>query len=410
MTTVKIKRIKKHFNALWQSNYRYNISRGGAGSGKSHSMAQIIILELISRKSCRWLVLRKVGKDLLRSVYQLMKDIIVDMGLYDHFDFNKTDKIITYKFNGNQCYMIGLDDPERIKSIAGITDIWMEEATEFNKDDWNQLTLRLRGEGEKRRFFLTFNPVSSRSWLKEVFYDRDTYKDQIQFIHSSYKDNPYLDDDYIRELESKAETDPEWYKIYVKNEWGEIGEHRILLNVVIHDFEINKTVQHFNGGDFGYNDPSTLTDCYIYDQELYICHEFYQNELDPEQLKTAARNLEWIKGKKRVMCDSARPDLIAMYNSPGRTFISYPCRKNVFSKRSKGYKTSMAFYLQQFKKIHVHKTNCPNAGEEFISWAWQTDKEKKPLDVPEDGYDHTIDAVIYSLEERARRYYATNRK
>lgn len=407
---IKIRPIKKHFSKLWLSEYRYNICRGGAGSGKSYSLAQIVLLELLTRDRCRWLVLRKVGKDILRSVYQLFLDICIENDMLDVFHFNKTDKIITCNKNGNQIFMSGLDDPERIKSITGITDIWLEEATEFNKDDWNQLTLRLRGEGEKRRFFLTFNPVSSKSWLKEIFYDRDTYKDDIQFIHSNYKDNPFLDDAYKKELEGKAETDPEWYKIYVLNEWGEIGEFRILLNVVIHDFQINETVQHFNGGDFGYNDPSTLTDCYIYDQELYICHEFYKNELDPESLKAEVRKIKWIQGKKNVVCDSSRPDLIAMYNSAGRTFISYPARKNVLSARNKGYKTSMAFYLQQFKKIHVHKTNCPNAAEEFISWSWQTDKEKRPIDIPEDGYDHTIDAIIYSLEERARRYYATNRK
>lgn len=407
---IKIKPIEKHFTALYNSKYRYNICRGGAGSGKSHTLAQIVLIELLSRKACRWLVLRKVGKDILRSVYQLFLDICIDNDLLDIFYFNKTDKIITCTRNGNQIFMSGLDDPERIKSITGITDIWLEEATEFLYDDWKQLTLRLRGKGTKRRFFLTFNPVSSRSWLKETFYDRPIDQDKIQYVHSNYKDNPFLDDDYIAELESNAESDPDWYKIYVQNEWGEIGEHRILTNIVIEDFDINNAVAHYYGGDFGYNDPSTLTDCYIYDQELYICNEFYKSLLDPEQLKAEVRKLEWIKGKKRVVCDSSRPDLIAMYNSPGRTFLSYGASKNVLSKRSKSYKTSMAFFLQHFKKIHVHKTNCPNAAEEWLSWSWQTDKEKKPLDIPEDGYDHTIDSVIYSLEDRARRYYAINKQ
>jgi len=407
---IKINPIAKHWEFLYQSKYRYNISRGGAGSGKSYTHAQMILTELMTRNFCRWLVLRKVGKDILRSVYQLFLDICIESDMLELFHFNKTDKIITCIKTGNQIFMSGLDDANRIKSIAGVTDVWIEEATEFNYGDWKQLTLRLRGKGIQRRFFLTFNSVSSRSWLKETFYDRPIEGGKIQYLHTNYHDNPFLDQEYIEDLESNKETDPDWYKIYILNEWGEIGEHRILLNIVVYDFEIDNTVQHFNGGDFGFNDPSTLTDCYIKDQELYICHEFYKCELDPEQLKAETRKIEWIKGRKNVICDSSRPDLIKMYNTPGRTFIAYPARKNVLSKRSKHYKTSMAFYLKQFKKIHVHKTNCQNAAEEFISWSWQTDKEGKPIDEPLDGYDHTIDAVIYSLEERARRYYATNKR
>lgn len=409
MSACNLEIIAKHLD-LYKSKYRYNISKGGAGSGKSYSMAQIIIIELMTREKCRWLALRKVGKDIRKSIYLLCVDICLENGLTDQFIFNKTEMTITCIATGNTLYTSGLDDPERIKSITGITDIWLEEATEFLKDDWKQLTLRLRGKGVKRRFFLSFNPVSSRSWLKETFYDTDTYKGKIQFIHSTYLDNPFLDEEYIQELESNKDTDPDWYKIYVQNEWGDIGEHRILTNVVVADFEVDNTIAHYYGGDFGFNDPSTLTNCYVKDQELYICNEFYQSGLDPEQLKASVRAVEWVKGRKNVVCDNSRPDLIAMYNSKGRTFISYPSRKNVFSKRNKHYKASMAFFMKHFKKIHVHKTYCPNAATEFLGWSWQKNREGEILEQPEDGYDHTIDAVIYSLEERARRYYATNRK
>ena len=56
---------------------------------------------------------------------------------------NRTDYSITLP-NGTQFLCMGLDDPEKIKSITGLTDAWMEEATEFSMDDFSQINLRIR--------------------------------------------------------------------------------------------------------------------------------------------------------------------------------------------------------------------------------------------------------------------------
>lgn len=87
-----------------------------------------------------------------------MLEILSDWGLYEHCKINKSDYTILLP-NGSEILFKGLDDPEKIKSIAGITDVWIEEATELTPEDFDQLTLRVR-TGSSNQFFLSFNPVS----------------------------------------------------------------------------------------------------------------------------------------------------------------------------------------------------------------------------------------------------------
>ena len=165
--------------------------------------------------------------------------------------------------------------------------------------------------------------------------------------------------------------------------------------------------QMLYGCDFGFIDPCTLSQSFIRDNELYICREFYETGLDPDMIKDRYSNLNWIINRN-VIADSARPELIRMLNNTGKFQFS-GARKNVGNKQKEGeFKRTMALYLRQFKKIHIHATNCPNAAKEFPLWSWEVDKNEKILETVKDGDDHTIDAVIYSLEREAKSWYYNN--
>ena len=186
------------FAESFKAPERYKILYGGAGSGKSHAVARRLVYRFLNesvfnRSSGKpltkhtILITRKVNRTLKRSCYKLIKNIIIDwcrkpslqLNVKD-FNFNSTELTITHTNTDSQFVFSGMDDPEKIKSIEAITTIWLEEANEFNQEDFEQLDLRLRGKHNcKKEIYVTFNPVSAEAWVKKLFFD-----DPIQGVHT----------------------------------------------------------------------------------------------------------------------------------------------------------------------------------------------------------------------------------
>lgn len=200
---------------------RYNVLKGGAGAGKSRAIAQYIIYCLTSRAAFKVLAMHKIATRIEATVYAELKTVIQTAGLTSQFTFTTSPFKIRHQ-SGNEIIFMGLDDPDKIKSISGINLIWMEEADMFSQDDFNQADTRLRGECEwKHQLFLSFNPTSELSWLKSTFFD-DDYGDTL-VLESTFRDNAFLDADYVKALERKGKSDPNFLRVYMNGEWGRIS-------------------------------------------------------------------------------------------------------------------------------------------------------------------------------------------
>lgn len=221
---------KRAFNACYlpliDNDSRYLVLYGGAGSGKSYFIAERFIIKLLQAPMCNLLVVRAVGNTNRDSTFALFKQVISHWGLAEYFKYNESDLRVVCKFNQNSVIFKGLDDTEKLKSITfakgELTDIWIEEATETDEASFNQLDVRLRGKGAKKQITVSFNPIDCNHWLKKRF--ADSTADNVTFFHSTYKDNQFLDDDYIALLESFKETDPYYYTVYCLGQWGVYGK------------------------------------------------------------------------------------------------------------------------------------------------------------------------------------------
>ena len=214
-------RVLKAYQEAFKSQKRYIVLRGGAGSGKSYFAAQKIITRIMSEENHRVLIIRKVGATLKNSVFSLFQEIIIGEGLSSNFIMNKSDYSIECKLNRNKILCSGLDDAEKIKSIAGITSMWIEEATELSEIEWDQLQLRIRGKQTNYvQFILTFNPISEEHWLKSVFFDR--YDENVYTLVTTYKDNSFLSEEDIKHFEERLIKNSRYWLIYGKGEWGNI--------------------------------------------------------------------------------------------------------------------------------------------------------------------------------------------
>jgi phage terminase large subunit len=211
------------FYPLYKNKDRYLVLYGGAGSGKSVFAAQKLIFRMLNEKNHKFLVVRKVAKTLRESTFSLLRGVISEWGMTNLFEVNKTDMTITCKLNDNKIIHAGLDDVEKMKSVHGVTGLWIEESSELEQQDFQQLDLRLRGHTTNyKQIILSFNPISILHWLKDLFFDKKKSKSKI--VHSTYLDNQFIDEEYRNVLESMKDEDEYYYSVYALGEWGVVGK------------------------------------------------------------------------------------------------------------------------------------------------------------------------------------------
>ena len=368
--------------------YRYLSYLGGAGSGKSVFMTQRTVLRCLRETGHRILVVRKVASTLRNSVYRLFKDVIGEWGLSHLFTFS--DSYMTIKcVNGSEIIFVGLDNAEKMKSIAGITSIWIEEATELSETEFNQLDLRLRGQGVlHKEVVLTFNPISERHWIKKHFYDdnrEDTYR-----LTTTYKDNKFLDDYYKEVLEGLKDSDPVYYNIYCLAKWGSTG-HLVWSNYKVENFPTDLSFfdKVYAGLDFGFNDPSALCCIGVKDTELYIFGEFYQSGLTNTQLIDKLTPYKHL----RITADCAEPDRIREFQRAG--FNISGCYKSKTS-----FKREIDWIRRQ--KLHVH-FSCKEFIGEISTYTYIVDSDGNPTETPIGVHDHLMSALRYGTQPMSRQ-------
>lgn len=210
------------FWELYECEVPYVINYGSGGSGKSYATAQNELIKGLERKE-KILIVRKTANTLIDSVMALMcTTLIGGYSLTPFFTLNKSERILTNKVNGTQYLFRGLDDPEKIKSIEGITRVWIEEASELSEDDFNKLSDRIRGNPQ---ITLTYNPIIQSHWLKRRFHD--TPNERVKVFHTTYLDNlAHIGQKFIDDMEWYKIHDYEHYRVYGLGEWGKVNVER----------------------------------------------------------------------------------------------------------------------------------------------------------------------------------------
>ncbi len=396
---------KKVFNDIYlpylDSTNRYEVIYGGAGSGKSVFMAQKKLFLNMRDKGRNTLVVRKVGKTNRYSTFALFNQIISDWNLYPIFDINKTDMTITNRYNKNQIRFAGLDDVEKLKSItfeSGIlTDVWIEEASEANVNDFRVLDTRLRGANKYNIPFqinLTFNPVSQLSWLKNTFFDNTNkeFRRKVSILKTTYLDNKFIDDEYREMLESLKDEDYNFYRVYCLGEWGTF-QNIILSNWEVKDLPLDNIWRDYDylvyGLDFGFNHPSALILVGIKDGDIYVLDELYKRRLTNIELIQEAEKFV-IDKNIPIIADSAEPDRIKEFRNNG-FFSIRPAEKGKNSVKSG------IDYLRG-RKIFIN-TKCVNTLKEIQNWQYKVDKEGNVTEEPVPFQDDTIAAIRYATEQ-----------
>lgn len=215
------------FLPLFFDEHRHLVLMGGGGSGKSVFAARKCLERCATEPGHRILVVRKVAKTLRESCFQLLKRLAYQYYKDEIKLIPKgkgSDMYILFK-NGSEIIFAGLDDVEKLKSIDGISGIWIEEASEVSREDFNQLDIRMRDEPiNYQQIIISFNPISLTHWLKERFFDYKDPEGRVRIHRSNYKCNRFCTEAERITLEGFEKTDPYYYEVYCLGNWGVLGK------------------------------------------------------------------------------------------------------------------------------------------------------------------------------------------
>lgn len=407
---------------LFDWNYNTYLCCGGYGSSKSYHVAWKIINKLLIevRKA---LVVREVYSTIRESCFDLFCEILDDMDLLSRSQ-TSTSKVVAKTSpmqlnfpNGSRVIFKGMDKPEKLKSINGVTIVWLEEASEIKYSGYKELRGRLRHPTLPLHFILSLNPVGIDNWVYTHFFkridsegnetvildDEELYKQKtivkngVYYHHSTCDDNYFLPDDYIASLDEMQSYDPDLYRVARLGRFG-INGIRVLPQFEIADAHddvmylirgIPKNL-YFHGMDFGFETSyNAIVDMAVDDKNkiLYIYGEYYRNHMTDPQTSKELKRLGYLDVP--IIADCAEPKTIMYYRQEG--FRMRGCKKYNNSRLENTKK------VKRFKKI-VCSPNCINCIKELKNLTYKKDSKGDTIYDEFNIDPHTFSAIWYGLD------------
>lgn len=367
---------------------------GGASSGKSHGVFQKIVIKALKdwKKPRKILVLRKVGATVRDSVFADVQATLSYFGILNMCKINMSAFRIELP-NGAEFIFKGMDNPEKIKSIKGISDVVMEEASEFTLDDYTQLTLRLRDKAHKQKqIYLMFNPVSKVNWVYNAFFVKKP-KNTVVY-QTTYKDNRFLDAVTRENIEELANRNEAYYKIYALGEFATLDKLVFpkYTKALLNKDDLRQITSYF-GLDYGFiNDPSAFMHVKIDDvrKRLYVVEEYVKKGLTNDKIAESITALGY--AKEQIRADSAE-------KKSNQELRNLGIRRVIDVKKGAGSVMQGIQYLLQYEWIVDER--CVKTIEELENYTWKKDKvTNEYINEPVDSYNHCLDAIRYAIQDK----------
>lgn len=409
---------------IFDWDYREYLLVGGYGSSKSYHIALKLILKALEEKR-KILVVREVYDTIRESCFDLFLEILDDLDLLDPNSNRKQSKKVRYRTspmqlifpNGSKVIFKGMDKPGKLKSINGVSIVWLEEASEIKYAGYKELKGRLRHPSLSLHFILSTNPVGTENWVYQHFFKRTNddgsvtvilddkrlyrkhtiVKNGVYYHHSVVDDNLFVPKSYVRTLDEMQDYDPDLYRVARLGQFGLNGV-RVLpqFQVAASHAQVMRAVNgipsafKFTGFDFGFETSyNAVVRMAVDDREkvLYIYWEYYKNHMTDDQ--TAAELEELGLQGEQIIADNEDPKAIQYYRQMG--FRIRPCHKWAGSRLANTRK------VKRFKKI-ICSPECINTIRELSTLTYAKD-QKDNLVFDEFNIDpHTFSAIWYGLD------------
>jgi len=357
-----------------ESKAKIQVHQGGTRSGKTFSILQCLI-ELCHKNSGLVVTIcRKTFPALRATAMRDFFEILNREDIYNPDLHNKSDA--TYQLWGNMVEFISIDQPQKVRGRKRDV-LFINEANEINLEDWRQLLLRTTG-----KVLIDYNPSDEFHWI----YDEVIPREDAAFFQTTYKDNPFLPESVVMEIERFKEADENFWRVYGL---GERGASQ--ATVFTHWKEIDQIPNEYKllnlGLDFGYTaDPTAIVRVYTDGHGFAVDELCYATRLTNSDISKVLRDNE-VHRSDVIICDSAEPKSIDEIHAHG--FNTHGARKGKDS-----VKNGIQFLHSRPLLVTARSVNVI---KELRNYKWKEDKNGKQLNEPVDSFNHAIDAMRYAI-------------
>jgi len=420
--------VGKHYKEFWHFKGRYRVCKGSRASKKSKTAALWFIYNLMKHPESNLLVCRKEFNTLKNSCFTELKWAINRLGVKYFWEVKQSPLEMTYKPTGQKIYFRGLDDPEKITSIAVEVGTlcwgWLEEAYQVQDEaDFDMLDECLRGylpEGLFYQWTFTFNPWNEHSWIKKRFFDigegetvietldkgivKQFYDDEIGeaiqtlAITTNFLMNEFIDNQTLATFKQMKIRNPRHYKVAGLGDWGVVEGNIFDMfteeNTYNRDFV--KTGMRYIAIDYGTVNPMVFLDIWDEGEAVYVAKEFYYDSRKTGKQKTDSEYATELKKFLGDMSNNNYPVYVVI--DPSAASFKLEVRKlGIRVKDADNGVLDGIRHLSnlfEMKKVFVHE-DCKNTIAELESYAWDEKAAKVGREQPIKDNDHTCDALRY---------------
>lgn len=378
------------------------MEQGSARSGKTINTLIYIVIECLERpirtrevvdpvsmkkikkqEPLRVSIVRQSLPVIKRSVYDDFKRIMIEFGEWNDKCMNKTDYIYTFP-NGAVIEFFSAEDEQKLRGPWRHI-LYVNEANEISFYAFSMLRQRTY-----EYTIVDYNPsFTEEHWLFPLMTDERSY----HFI-STYKDNIFLPEAAVREIESYQETNPALWEIFGKGNFA-IVEGLVFpkenWDIIPDDEYPNWKTEESIGIDWGFTqDPSVFIGVCIIGNDIYLKEYYRATGMKTDDIAQFLNKQQFRSMDKHCDIDNR---LVTELESAGVTLL-YPTKKN-------GDSIMTGIRLMNQRKIHITASST-DLIKEFRNYVYKKDRhdEYQTDLVPIDKFNHGIDAARYAVLAR----------
>lgn len=361
-----------YLDEAYSQGYSIISAQGSSRSGKTYNIALWLIEYCLLNAGTKLVVVRATLTALKATAYQDFKEILIRIGNYNDKWLNKSEMVYTFP-NGSSITFAGADNEQKLRGLKSDI-VFINEANELSYISYQQLKMRNR-----KLAILDYNPsFSDEHWINTVV---NADKENTYHFITTYKDNVFLEDNIVKEIESLQWKNKSLWQIYG------LGLQAIVEGLVFPKYElIDEFPEHCKkvgiGMDLGYSsDPTAIVKCGYDGVALFLDELCYRTEMLTSDIIRELKKVQDLK----VISESADPRLVQEVYRAGINI--HPVKKYLNS-------IEAGIMKMQELKIFITKRSV-NLIKEFKNYTYQQDKEGKWLNKPIDAYNHGIDSARY---------------
>lgn len=368
----------RQFYDLVNCDSRIFVHQGGTRSGKTYAICQYLIYLITTEKEPLVIdIVRKTLPALKGSVMRDFFSIAESVGIYWEGTHNKSEN--TFSYNGHVVSFISIDDQQKIRGRKR-SIVFCNEANELNKADMDQLLFRTDGNVFPQ-IIIDFNPSDPVSFL----YSDIITRDDCETVITTYRDNKFLSDELIKEIERMRERDPDMWRVYGEGQKAVFSRRQIYNNWNFINYCDFPDVDYvYLGVDFGFsNDPCAIAEVRRVGDKLFIhelCHKTGMTNQDIADFIIRAGHENTL-----VYYDSAEP-------KSGEEIR----RMGIMAKGATKGAGSLNAGISLMKEFDIYVSNeSPNIRREYESYLWEELKDGTIVNKPVDRNNHQMDCIRY---------------